>query len=253
MKRLVLATVGALALAGAGIAASGIFAAKSVKSVTGTFTATTVSGLHSTTCTNADGTFVDSRATYSGVATSSEPSLNGPIRLDVHSVVNTTKDLGTASGRLTIDTSSARNTVGRFQAVYSGGSLAGLAGGHTDDPATLLLANLSAGFSATGGFTGGKLGASSGGAAIEGTLGPCAPKAAPGKPQTVEVHGVVTGLTSTRITAGGVTCTIPSNRRVPSNVAVNSQVEMRCTLVNGQYVLTKLEAKGKGEGKGKHH
>jgi hypothetical protein len=248
MKRFVLVAAGMLAFAGAGIAASGVFAAKSVKSVTGTFTATTVSGLHSTTCTNSDGTFVDSRATYSGLAVSTEPSLNGPIRLDVHSVVNTTKDLGTASGRLTIDTSSVKNTVARLQAVYSGGSVAGLAGGHTEEPATLLLANLSAGFSATGGFTGGKLGASTGGAAIEGTLGPCTPKAA-NKPQTVEVHGTVSALSSTRVTAGGVTCSIPANHHVSSNIAVNSQVEMRCTLVNGQYVLTKLEAKGKG----KHH
>ena len=44
------------------------------------------------------------RATYSGTATSSDPTLNGPITLDLSSYVNTQTGYGTVGGRLSIAT-----------------------------------------------------------------------------------------------------------------------------------------------------
>lgn len=246
MRRLIWTAIAALALAGAGLALADGFDSKAVKSVGATFTATTAGGLKTRTCTNADGTFAVTSGRYTGTATSSDPSLNGPITLAVRALINTTKNLGTVGGKLRIDAAGDRDTVARFDAVYSGGSIAGLAEGRAQEPYSRLIANLSAGYSPAGGFTGGKLGDTAGGAAVELGPGKCKP-AETTRPEKVEVHGTVTALSATSITVAGVTCAIPAGLQGPvaSKVKVGDRVEMRCTTESGQATLTKIEVRRK--------
>ena len=178
MRRLTFGTVALLVLATAGLAvAKGLEGTKSVRSVTGTFAATTVQTRGSTkTCTTTDGkTLVTTNARYSGTA-SGDADLAGAVTIDARSVVNTTDDLGVVEGKLRIDVTSGGDTVARFTAVYAKGKLVGFATGHSHDPHAKLFANLSSGFGAATGFAGGKIGSADGGAAVEVGPGKCAPK-----------------------------------------------------------------------------
>ena len=244
MRRIVWLAVAAMALAGAGAAVAHSISGKNVKSVSASFTATTVSNSATTTCTNADGTVVLTKADYSGTATSSEPSLNGPIVLRVLSLINTTKNLGVLAGRLRIDTASADDTAASFQAVYSGGQANGLASGPAPASPGRLLGNLSASFSAAGGFTNGKIGGTAaGGAAV--VLGPggCVPGQAQGQVrQRAEAKGTVTAVSQTSITVAGVTCAVPAAlAEKVSKLKVGDRAEIRCEQFNNQLTLVKVE------------
>jgi hypothetical protein len=179
MRKLLIVAVSVLALATAGLAvAKGLKGTKSMKVVAGTFAATTASHVDTKTCTTSDGkTIVASHGKYTGAATG-DPDLTGNITLDVHSVLNTTDNVGVVEGKLKIDVVSGKDTKAHFEAVYDQGTLAGLARGQAHDPGMQVLANLSAGFSSAGGFTDGKLGGSAGGSAVEFGPGKCEPSKA---------------------------------------------------------------------------
>jgi hypothetical protein len=177
MRKFLIVAVGVLALATAGLAVGkGLKSTKAAKAVAGTFAATTPSHVETKTCTTSDGkTIVTSHGRYTGLS-AGDPEFTGPITLDVHSVINTTDDVGAVTGKLKIDSASGK-TAAHYDAVYNGGNLAGLAGGHAGDPGAKLLANLSAGFTTAGGFTDGKLGGgTAGGFAVELGPGKCAPE-----------------------------------------------------------------------------
>ncbi len=177
MRKFLIVAVGVLALVTAGLAVGKeLKSTKAAKAVAGTFTATTSSHVDTKTCTTADGkTIVRSHGRYTGTS-AGDSELTGPITLDVHSVLNTTDNVGAVTGKLKIDAASGK-TAAHYAAVYDGGSLAGLAGGHAGDPGVTLLANLSAGFTTAGGFTSGKLGGgTAGGSAVELGPGTCAPE-----------------------------------------------------------------------------
>ncbi len=176
MRKFTIVVVGVLALATTGVAVGkALKGTKSVKAVAGTFTATTSSRVDTKTCTTADGkTLVFSHGRYSGTSTG-DPDFTGPVTLDVRSVLNTTDDVGVVEGRLKVDVASGKDTALHYDAVYDHGNVAGLAHGHAHDPGVRVLANLSAGFSAAGGFTDGKLGGgTAGGSAVELGPGRCA-------------------------------------------------------------------------------
>ena len=176
MRRLTFMAVGLLVLATAGLAVGkGLEGTKSIKSVTGTFAATTVELTGKTkTCTTSDGkTLVTTKARYSGTATG-DADLAGAITLDARSVVNMTENVGVVEGKLRVDVASGGDTVARFSAVLANGKLVGFATGHAQDPHAKLFANLSSGFIAATGFTGGKIGAADGGSAVEVGAGKCA-------------------------------------------------------------------------------
>lgn len=175
MKRLVVVGVAAAFLAGAGLALADEFDSKAVKAVTATFTATTVKSLKKASCTNGDGTWTNAAAEYSGMALSSDSTLNGPVTLRLRSVINTTRDLGRVQGSLRIDTPST-DTIAEFDGVYAGGKVVGLAEGRTGQSPGRLLANLSASFSQTAGLTSGKIGGADGGAALVFAPGTCGRK-----------------------------------------------------------------------------
>lgn len=245
MRRYAALAVTGVALAAAGVALADGIGTSAVKSAAATFTATTVASSSTRTCTNADGTFVLTRAEYRGTATSSEPSLNGPITLRILSLINTTKNLGTVGGRIRID-ASGRDTAAGFAGVYSGGQVHGLAAGHAGGPPGRLRADVSAGFSAAGGFTNGKIGATDGGgAALLITPGPCEPSQSKAA-ERAEAHGTITAVSSSSITVAGVTCAVPSS--LAAEVAAyktGDDVTIRCESQSGQLTLVKIKRHGK--------
>jgi len=218
---------------------------KSVKAVAGTFTAATVGNTQTRSCTTVDGKAITStNATYTGTA-SGDPDLSGPATLQVRSTINSTDGLGVVSGRLKI-AAAGGETAAQFDAVYDHGAIAGLASGHVATRHADLLGNLSASFSATGGFTSGKIGGgTAGGSAVEIAPARCAP-AKPNKPinEKSEARGLVSAVSSTSITVGGLTCTIPSDLASKlSTVKVNDRAEIKCSLVSGVNTLVRFDAR----------
>jgi len=117
---------------------------RSARAVAGTFTAATASKVETRTCTTSDGkTLVSTKGLYTGAATG-DADLTGNATLRASSLINTTDNIGVVSGTLRIDVASGRDTQAQFDAVFSGGQIAGLATGHAHDPAAKLVANLSA-------------------------------------------------------------------------------------------------------------
>lgn len=242
MRKLVFSTTAVAAFVVAGIAIAHGVDTKSIKPVSATFTATGASNVRTSTCTAPDGSYTTTRATYTGTAMG-DPTLSGPIWISAESVVNTTTGVGIVSGRFEIDTA-GRNTEGRLDAVVSAGGIAGLAAGHTQDPHTSLLANVSASFTAAGGFTNGKLGGNTGpGGAVEISPPGCRPTPAP-KPEKIEVRGNVTAVSATSISAAGVTCAVPASLQAKvAGLAVGSRVEMRCVVAGGATTLDRISVR----------
>jgi hypothetical protein len=245
MKRtLILAAAVTVALAATGYAvARGFDGTKSAKAVAGTFNATTVSKVQTRTCTTSDGkTLVSTNGTYTGPATG-DADLTGPATLQARSTINSTDGIGIVSGKLRIDVASGQDTTAQFDAAYSGGQIAGLATGHAQDPHVKLLANLSAGFTAAGGFTDGKLGGgTAGGAAVELGPGKCEPTKT--VKESSQASGLVTAVSASSITVAGLTCAVPADlQSVVSGLTVGARAEIRCSLVSGVNTLVKASGK----------
>ena len=187
MRKFIYASVAAVALVVTSVAvAHGIEGARSARTVAATFAATG-SSTSSKTCTTTDGkTIVVTDGKYTGTA-AGDADLTGPITLRARSVINTTDDVGTVAGAFKIAVA-GRDTQATYSAVYDHGALAGLAVGNAHKPNNRLIGNLSAGFSAASGFTGGKLGGgTSGGSAVELAAGSC--KASRTVAERSEAHG----------------------------------------------------------------
>src|SRR4051794_39407090 len=282
MKRTLAATLAsAAALTATGLAvARNLDSSTNVRAVAGTFAATTASRVDTKTCTTTDGkTLVTTTGTYTGASTG-DADLTGTATLHARSTINTTDNVGVVSGSLKIDVASGRDTQADFSAVYSGGSLAGLGVGRGHDPAAPLVANLSAGFTAAGRFTSGKVGrgttpragrghgpaarlvanlsagftAAGGftsGKIGGGTTAGAAVELGPGRCQTVktvqqrsQARGTVSAVSPTSITVAGLTCTVPANLQTRvAKLAVNDRAEIHCTLVNGANTLNSVEGK----------
>ena len=129
----------------------------SVQAASATFDAGTVSGLKSDSCTGSDGTYVRTRAKYTGTATSTDARLDGKLVVFASTFYNSSTKLGVVSGRFRVTTAHGR-TDGFFQAVDNDGSLAGFANGRPGHRRAALLANMSATFAPADGFSDGKLG-----------------------------------------------------------------------------------------------
>lgn len=239
MKRLTIAAIAIAALGSAGVAvAHGIEGgAQTATPVNASFTATSVTGSNTRTCTTAAGkTVASTKARYTGTATGS-PDLTGPATIEARSVLDTTSGVGVVSGTLRIG-----KTQSHFSAVYDGGSIAGFATGHGSTPHEQLLANVSATFSATGGFTNGRIGGTSGGSAVELTPGGCAPVS---PHETQKAEGTITASSNESITIGHLTCAIPPTLGAPVllHFQVGVRAKIECSLVNGVVTLVKIEAK----------
>jgi hypothetical protein len=236
MRRIILASVAGLVLVVAGVAVAHGFDGKAVKQVSATFSATATSNLRTSTCAGSDGTYAKSVATYTGAATSTEPSLNGPARIEAASFVNTTTGVGTVWGNARIDTASGRTSFS-FEGVLTHGSVVGLASGHSRRPGARLLANFSADFSAAGGFGNGKIGGTAAGDAVLITPGGCHPPKPP-KPERVKARGAISAVSSTSITVAGVTCGVPSHLAGKvGGLHTGDVVSIECDVANGTSTL----------------
>jgi len=244
MRRIILASVAGLLLVVAGVAVANGFDGKAVRQASATFTATSASNLRTSTCTGADGTYAKSVATYTGSAVSSESSLNGPVRIEAASFVNTTTGVGTVRGNARIDTASGRTSFS-FEGVLTHGSVVGLASGHSRRADVRLLANFSADYSAAGGFGNGKLGGgTAAGDAVLITPGGCHPPKPP-KPERVKARGAITAVSPTSISVAGVTCNVPANEQDEvANVKVGDVVTIQCDVANGANTLTDVSRHG---------
>ena len=246
MKRtLVLASTALVALVATGFAVGhGLDGnSKNARAVAGTFTATTASRVETRTCTTSDGkTLVSTKGLYTGAATG-DADLTGNATLRASSLINTTDNIGVVSGTLRIDVASGRDTQAQFDAVFSGGQIAGLATGHAHDPAAKLVANLSAGFTGSGGFTNGKIGGgTAGGAAVE--LGPGRCQSTKTVNEHSEAKGIISAVSSSSITVAGLTCAVPANLQSKvAGLAVNGHAEIKCSLINAVNTLTRVEAR----------
>jgi len=241
MRRLLLVAAAIAALTAASVAvAEGIEGAKTAKSIAGTFSATSAN-VSTRTCTTSDGKSLSiTLARYTGQSTG-DPDLSGAITLRARSIINTTDNVGVVEGALRIDVASGRDTYATYATVYDHGNVAGLAIGRAHDPSARLVANMSAGFSANGGFTGGKFGGgTSAGSAVELGPGRCGTKAPAEKS---EARGTISALLSSSLTVAGLTCAIPSDKSaaVNSHFKVGDRAEIHCALMNGTNTLTKIE------------
>ena len=246
MRKLIFVAAGVAMFAVTGFAvANGFDNGKSVKTVAGTFTATTVANSQTRSCTTTDGkTITSTNATYTGTA-SGDPDLSGAATLQVRSTINSTDGVGVLDGRLKIATTGG-DTIAHLDAIYDHGNVAGLASGRAATRRVALLANLSAGFSATGGFTGGKIGGgTAGGSAVEIASAKCA-SSTPGKPITEksQARGSVSAISSSSITVGGLTCAIPSSLAAKAGTfKVGDRAQIYCSLVSGVNTLVRIDAR----------
>jgi hypothetical protein len=160
-RRTMLACVTVIALAVAGIAIANPGGGTAL--VSATFTATTLSQSHASTCTAANGDAItQTDATFTGTATSADPHLNGPVTLRVVSLYDGTTSAGSLTGGLRIDSSATTPPSGHLFAFLQGVNVNGnvqgfLTGGASGD--VHFMGGFSSAFSTTGGFTNGAIGA----------------------------------------------------------------------------------------------
>jgi hypothetical protein len=243
MRKFMLLIAGLALLTTAGVAvARGVDSGKAIKSVAGTFTAATVSNSQTRLCTTTDGKAISTtNATYTGTA-SGDPDLTGAITVQLRSTINTTDGVGVVGGKLKI-AATGGDTVAQINAVYDHGNIAGIASGHAQDPHAGLLANLSASLGATGGLSSGKLGgATAGGSAVE--IGPARCASTKTITEKSEARGTVSAVSSTSVTVGGLTCTVPASLSAKVLLLkLSDRAEVHCSLVGGVNTLVKINAK----------
>jgi hypothetical protein len=238
MRNLAVAAAAAVALVAVGTAvARGVEGgAQGVALVSGTFSATTVSGRSMHSCTTSAGKTIESTsATYTGTA-SGTPHVTGRATIAAHSTIDTTDEVGTVTGTLKVG-----KTQTHFSAVYDHGTVAGTATGHTGSR-TQLLANVSASFSAADGFTAGKIGGgTAAGGAVELAPGGCTPTHAQNGDR--EARGTVTASSTSSITIGNLTCAVPPSLglAVEINFGVGTRADIKCSLVDGTETLVKID------------
>ena len=245
MKKLAFAAVWAAELALAGVAvAHGIDGTNGVSSVSATFSATPYGTIDTRTCTSSAGkTIAVTRATYGGTAFGST-DLAGTVTIAALSTIDTTDGMGAVTGTLRIGATAGR-TESKFTAVYDHGSVVGTLSGHGASKRVQLLGNLSAGFSAIGGFTSGKIGGgTSGGSAVELVSGGCAPAQSHGNGgNATRAEGPLSAVTAASVTVGKLTCSVPASiaMHVAAGFHVGERVEIRCTPAGGTMTLVSIE------------
>lgn len=158
-----LGTLGAAALAAAGVAAAG-HRAQTTQQAAATFTATAVSHNRTTGCVGSDGSYQNTTATYTGSSTSADGRLSGSLVIRAHSILNTSTGNGWVDGSFRIRASDG-GAHGTIHAAVANGKAVGAITGTANRPAGKLVASLAADFSQSGGFGNGALGTGTAGGA----------------------------------------------------------------------------------------
>jgi hypothetical protein len=184
------------------------------------FTATSVDGAAVRTC----GAVTATSATYSGPA----------MTLSAQSTIDAHTGMGFVTGTLKSPT-----MTGQFSAVYDHGKISGTTTGHVGTRP--LVANLTAAFDPTRGFTNGVIGGRSsvGTAVLDSSCSP------PPEEQLRHAQGIVKASNAARITVGGLTCVVPQSLEI--NVAFNygagSWASIACSVSHGQATLVTIAGK----------
>lgn len=149
--------LGAAALVAAGVAAAG-HRTQTTQQATASFAAAPVSPNRTTTCVASDGTYQDTKATYTGTTSgASDPRLNGALEIRAHSVLNTTSRIGWLDGTFRVRAGDG-GAHGTIHAAIANGKAVGALNGTVNRPAGKLVASFASVFTPTGGFTSGELG-----------------------------------------------------------------------------------------------
>lgn len=246
-RTIVIGVAIAAALSTAGLALA-TMSASGISATTATFNAAKERS-ETRTCTGNGDTYEITNGRYAGTVDFADPNsaLDGPVRIQVRTVLNKTKGIGYVEGWLRIKDDDRRGH-GRFVGTLDGsGNVDGFVQGRVNREYAVLLGSMSAKFSADGGFTEGKIG--SGTTSLPAVLvgRPCRDS----KPAGIAVRLVVKGTVSkldTSITVDpkdktpAQTCEIKAGTS-PSleGVGVGTEVEMACGLVDGKMTLLKLK------------
>ena len=176
----------ALALAGIAIADPG---PGTTTLVSATFYANTVGASQSQACTGANGNaYTVSDASYTGTASSADSRLAGPLTISAESVYDSTTNIGSLTGDVEIDGTSASQP-SHFHAALTAVDVNGTVQGYLIGDAASgaqFMGSFSSTFSATGGFSSssspGTIGSGSGTNTAIVTSGSCQPTSTPPHP-----------------------------------------------------------------------
>jgi hypothetical protein len=179
-RRVLVAVAAAIALAAAGIAMADQSPGTTTL-VSATFYANTVGPTQSQSCTGANNnTYTVTDASYTGTASSADSRLTGPLTISVQSVYDSTTNVGSLTGGLEIDGTSASQP-SRFRAALTAVDVNGTVQGYLigDAAGARFIGSFSSTFSATGGFSSssspGTIGSGSGTNTAIITSGSCTP------------------------------------------------------------------------------
>jgi len=153
-------TIAALAVVGVALAGAG---GPGEQAASATFTATTVSNAHLTTCSvNGGDTFASTLATYSGTASGSDPRLDGALTIHAVSFIDTNTGLGRVVGTFRIKPDSGQGSVGTINAAVTNGNANGAVNARlVGPPIGRMIATFTSPFDPASGFSSASLGTGS--------------------------------------------------------------------------------------------
>lgn len=221
-----------------------------VTAVSATLTATTPTNVRTTTQTCDGQTIETTTGRWSGTATSATADLAGTVDLHLKSVYNATKNLGWVEGKLKIHAADDR-TVAHVVGINSNGTIDAWLRGHAGKGDGSLLGSLTGTFTKTGGLTAGAIGSGTGADLAVLAKPVRCDKPGSTKPSVhLVVRGNVEAVSPTSISvkpsdgSATQTCAVADASEV-ARVAAGDHVVMKCSQVNGAWVLRDLDRKRK--------
>jgi hypothetical protein len=247
MKRFVILAAALVALVATSVAVATGWRAGDVAAVSATLTATTPTNVQTSTRTCNGQTIEITTGRWSGTATSATADLSGPVDLHLKSVYNATKNLGWVEGKLRIRAADGR-TQAHLTGINSGGTIDAWLRGHAGKGDGALLGSLTGSFSKTGGLTAGAIGSGAGADAAVLVDAVRCESSSPKPSVHLFVRGAVETVSATSISvkpadgSASQSCTVTEAKQV-EGVKAGDQVAMKCSQVNGAWVLRDLDRK----------
>jgi hypothetical protein len=248
MKRFILLAAGAAALVASSVAVAHGWKTADVTAASATFTATTPTNVRTTSYTCGTQTIEVTTGRWSGTATSTTADLAGSVDLYLKSVYNATKNLGWVEGKLKIRAADG-NTHAHVTGINANGAIDGWLRGHAGRGDGSLFGSLTGTFSKTGGMTAGAIGSGSGADLAVIADGIRCSKSEQARPSVhLYVRGAVEAVSATSITvkpsdgSASQTCTFTDSREA-EGARVGDQVAIKCSQVNGAWVLKDVDRK----------